>query len=414
MWKLKFSKLSIKRIFLLGILIRLILMPFFAHDDLYSVHTRVWKIVCGPNTVFDHSDFGVHALESLFTKLTLPITPCSELAKLNINPLEMDHLNRAIFFFKLPYLLFEIGYWYLIWQLITQKDKGLKIKTAVFLALNPVMIYSVYIFGRFETYPVLFSTLILYLLSKYKNLSKFKLVALTSTVLAFTLTTRLSYALLIPALGISFGSLLWASISVSLTGGLFYLLKTIPVWTQETAQILTEEKWIRSGAHPNYLFEASIDTGRVEIYLFFLLMGIAFIWWLEKQNALNKIGKAQIFALFSALTLFAYYGTSVFHPQYLSWVMPFFLTVSINDNSDFLWKSFWLVMPFYFIYILTWGNAVSFGLMTPISIVFKHIDPKQFFPIIEFLKWVSIAKTIFSAFCFYWIFYLFKTYGKNN
>ncbi len=408
-------KLSIKRIFLIGILVRLLLMPFLGHGDLFSIHTRVERIVCGPNTVFDHSDFGVHALESLFTKLALPLTPCSELAKLHTNPLlEMNHLNRALFFFKLPYLVFEIGYWYLIWQVIKQKDKATRTRAAAFLALNPVMIYSVYMFGRFETYPVFFSALILWLLYKYEKLKKSKLITLTSIVLSFTLTTRLSYAMLIPALGISFGSLFWASISVILTGGLFYFLKTIPVWMQETSQVLTEEKWIRTGAHPNYLFEASIDTGRVEIYLFLLFVAIAFIWWLEKQNTLNKIGKAQVYALFSALALFAYYGSSVFHPQYLSWVMPFFLIMLINDNFGFLWKSFWLAMPFYFIYILTWGNAVSFGLMTPISMVFKHLDPKQFFPIIEFSKWVSIAKTIFSAFCFYWIFYLFKSYGKKN
>jgi len=250
----------------------------------------------------------------------------------------------------------------------------------------------------------------LYMLSLFDKKPQKKYVVAASAILAVILIIRFSYVLLIPALVITFlfpvKHLFTAIISFVSSYG---LLKIIPMLTNNTSELLPETAWVVKGAHPNYVFQSGIDTGSNTLYLFFLILGFVFLYYFEKYPIVSKLSKVSVFSIISAFILLAYYASSSFHPQYLTWIVPFFLISIIKDRSGYLFKTFWLSLVFYFIYVASWGNDVTFGLATPVSIVFDHIEPKWFFPILPFTRWANIGKTMFSAFALYWIYFIGKT-----
>ena len=64
------------------------------------------------------------------------------------------NIYRHLFFFKLPYLLFDIATAFVIWNFI---DKPEYRKIALLLWLfNPLTLFSTYIFGRFEVIGLFF------------------------------------------------------------------------------------------------------------------------------------------------------------------------------------------------------------------------------------------------------------------
>jgi hypothetical protein len=180
-------------------------------------------------------------------------------------------------------------------------------------------------------------------------------------------------------------------------------------------QFFPNADWIEGGMHTNYIFQGAINIsqGRM-IYFFLLLIGIILVWWLEKRKILARLNRMESFSLFAVLIFLSYYATSIFHPQYLSWVMPFFLILMIRDKSGFLWRSFWWSLPFYFLFTLSWGNYTTFGTLFPVSLAFRQIEPGWFLPIYPIIKWANIGFSFFAAFCLYWIFYLIRKYGQNN
>lgn len=407
-------KKTVLKILLAGVVLRFLLLPFFAHGDIIAVHRRVEKIVCQEDNILNYSAPGVHFLESVFAKAFTPFIPCSILSGIQENFYNPPYLNRMLFFFKLPYLFFELGFWWLVFKYFQNKDEKVKKKLAIFLAFNPVILYSVYLFGRFEPYSIFLSMLIIYLFKRL-NLSV-KNALLIALIMFIILTIRPSYVYIVPALVLAFLPLrIWGIILGILPLVAFGVLTFLPKIL--LSSLLTEGQinWLKEGVHPNYIFRASIDLSQERIiYLFFLILGIVFLWRWEKQAEFKKVSPAKIFCLFSTLIFLTYYGTSIFHPQYLTWFLPFFIVLMIDDKNDFLFSSFWWSMPFYFMMALTWGNYTTFGLLFPVSVAFNQIDPGWYLPIFPTIKWANIGRSIFSAFCFYWIYFLMRNFLKNE
>ncbi len=416
MRKLKFKKLSIKQIFLLGLLIRLLVMPFFAHDDIFAEHRRAEKIVCQGKSPLSYSAYGLKTLESAFTLIFTPFITCDNLAQIQISNTEVDNLNRVLFFFKLPYLLFEVGYWWIMWEILKPKGNKIKKQAAVFLSLNPIIIYSIYMFGRYESYNLFLSAIAIYSLFLYETTTKHKkYILFSSLALSLLLIFRFSYLLIIPALIISFGIVSsGAVLAAATTTTGFLILKAIPFVANESQALVPDAAGLSSGIHQNYVYQSFINLGGHSLYLFIFIFALIFFWWLEKQSKLLKKPVYKNFALLSSIIFLAFFATTYFHPQYITWAMPFLLINIVNDKKGFLWKSFWWSIPFYFIYLLNWNIATTFGLAAPISEVFKAIEPENFIFVLDKQKWVNIARTFLTAAYLYWVYYLTKTYDQEN
>jgi len=253
----------------------------------------------------------------------------------------------------------------------------------------------------------------LYMLSLFDKKPQKKYVVAASAILAVILIIRFSYVLLIPALILSFAIphalLTIAAFTISFLG-----LKALPMLLASGNNLIPEASGITSGTHQNYIYRSFIDLGGHKLYLFIFIFILIFLWSLERRDYINKLNKQLMFSLLSALTFLGFFATTYFHPQYITWLMPFFLLPILNDKNNFLWKTLWIFIPFYLLYLLNWKNATTFGLAAPISIVFYHIDPNDFIPILDITRWVNIARTAISGFFIYWIYYIFKYYGKTR
>ena len=150
-----------------GILLRLALMPFFAHVDLFSEARRVFYVLENDH-LFDNSHrfvvFYIEVIFAAFSTFFIDVTeglfhlddPTQSVSNLVDYGFFLNDPNiyRHLFFFKLPYLLFDIATAFVIWNFI---DKPEYRKIALLLWLfNPLTLFSTYIFGRFEVIGLFF------------------------------------------------------------------------------------------------------------------------------------------------------------------------------------------------------------------------------------------------------------------
>jgi len=153
-----------------AIVLRMALMPFFAHVDIYSEYRRVFYVLQNGlllENSYRYVTFSIELIFAAFSQLFINITDglfhltdpknsTSSLADYHYF-LNDPNIFRHLFFFKLPYLIFDIATAIVIWRFI---DKPEHKRIAVLLWLfNPVTLFATYIFGRFEVFGLFFLAL---------------------------------------------------------------------------------------------------------------------------------------------------------------------------------------------------------------------------------------------------------------
>jgi len=151
----------------LAVLLRLILMPFFSHVDLYSEYRRVFYVLENGLFIDNSYRFVTYSIEfvfAAFSQLFISVNdglfhledPSKSTSTLNDYFFFLNDSNifRHLFFFKLPYLIFDIATAVTIWRFI---DNPIHKRIALLLWLfNPITIFATYIFGRFEVFSLFF------------------------------------------------------------------------------------------------------------------------------------------------------------------------------------------------------------------------------------------------------------------
>ena len=168
------GRFNIKQWFLISLLLRLIVMPFTVHGDLFFVYNT-------PH-IFSHGEWNAYQIASenfspyyppfaliFFSSVQIAfrfIFPGFEefthsLRFLSSSDLyESEHLFTFLFLMKLPYLLFDTLIILTCWKMLPN-DKS-KLNFTIFWAVNPVVIYSTYMFGQFDLIPSSFVILACY------------------------------------------------------------------------------------------------------------------------------------------------------------------------------------------------------------------------------------------------------------
>lgn len=164
-------------LFSAGLLIRLLLMPFFAHVDFLSEYGRMYQIVATGKPTLYLGRIVVVLIEQVFLRLFLPLLPDAD-TMLRFNDMRQStaglpeyflfvsdpQIFRTLFLLKIPYLLFDLCTAWVLCRLMSGKTGQ---KTALCLWLfNPITLYAFYVFGRFESIPIFFLALTLFLLKK--------------------------------------------------------------------------------------------------------------------------------------------------------------------------------------------------------------------------------------------------------
>ena len=169
------------RIMAAGLLLRLIVMPFFAHVDFLSEYARVFRSISTGNVFAYPSRIVVSLIEISWMALCLPLIPDGGSAFVLGDPgqataglsdyflfVSDPGIFRMLFLLKIPYLVFDLGTAAVIFRIL---DENAVRWTALKLWLfNPVTLYAFYLFGRYESIPLFFIALTLLMLARQRLL----------------------------------------------------------------------------------------------------------------------------------------------------------------------------------------------------------------------------------------------------
>jgi len=186
--------MTTKTLFKLGLAVRLLLMPFFAHKDLISTYRRAEQFIFHGRPLLSLSDPLSHLIEGInlkffsfflghdfFHSIQQPIQQ---------SLYELPNITVSLFIFKLPYLLAEVISWGIIFKYFLKPTR----KNILLVVFNPIILYSVYLFGRYDSFVILFLLLILRELQK----KEIRLVPLIASTLLL-IFSRLSLVILLPS-----------------------------------------------------------------------------------------------------------------------------------------------------------------------------------------------------------------------
>jgi len=309
----------------IGILLRLALMPFFAHVDLFSEARRVFYVIEN-DYWFDNSHrfvvFYIEVIFAAFSTLFIDITeglfhipdPTQSVSSLVDYKYFLNDPNiyRHLFFFKLPYLLFDISTALVIWKFV---DKPHHRRIALLLWLfNPLTIFSTYIFGRFEVISLFFLAMTALQL-------KYDRVFFASLFFAIALHCREINVLYAPffllALVDHKDHFLRNIIVLSVSAAIIGLTYLLPNWLIELSggntQLFVDPTASTKGDTLNKL----LSLGYYWFYPIVIgLAALAIYQW-----EISDKPKAERFVVCASIVLFIYFGFNVHSVHYAAWLV---------------------------------------------------------------------------------------------
>lgn len=350
---------------LIGLLIRFVFMPFACHGDLLSTYHRSYLILEGSTSLSLYSPSQLIQAFFLFIyqfflpleKLLLwPQITSSVPVSFWINEFAKNYMAyRALFLFKIPYLIFDFASGFIFLHLLREDKKG--ILAFKFWMLNPVCIFATYIFARYETIPIFF--ILLSLLFAKKNRSYLSLFSL-----GISICDRIYPLLFLPFYIFYLGKDVKEKVSLLLVGiapFLFSRFILANIGSSPSHGIASFESYSHFGA---YMLNMNFNIGYGQIiYIFvasYILLTVYYIYFEEKK--FDNLWE------FSLMVLLLFYATCFFHPQYFAWFTPF-VAIAITKYHKFLELHGLQIFCFVF-YTFYWGRALAGWLFAPVDPVF--------------------------------------------
>ena len=397
-------KRSIYRWLLVGLLIRLAFMPVTLHTDLLGVYERSSLIVYEGAFWIAVGQSFVHYLHALFLWILRPLMPYFESAlpgRLGSPGWEtfttfIGHTNifRTLFLLKVPYLIFDLGCAFLLLAIFPESKKGRL--AFIFWMINPVVIFSVFIFSRFESIAVFFILLSLYYAKK--NLSARSLFSLGVAVII-----RLYPLILLPFFVIILGKGLRQRLKLAFWGLLPLIVMV--VLSKLLSGVSEVESWA-SLRHGNYLMTLHFPSGQKYDIIFGFFVGYTVLLlytYMRTNHSFTSLWRN------SLALLLLFFATSFFHPQYFMWVLPF-LVFKIVEDRRFI-GFFVILILCWVVYTFQWKEALAGYLFAPINPSYFMSLRSPFEIINQYYSaanLIGIFRSIFSGVSFWMIYLLFK------
>lgn len=349
------KKLFVSKVFLVGLLIRLLVMPFTGHWDIRGINFAVYNFSFkgianvyevasrGPIEYFVNVNFGrdyfIYPPLNYWTLGTIQwlLKPLyggqfvgwiegygNELQKVITHP----NVWRYLFLMKVPYLIFDIAMLLLLPKFFSKgadKQKVLK-----YWWLNPIVIYLPYVWGQFDIIPTFFMTWGIYLGLKDKPYHSALLFGIAASYKNYPL-------MLLPLLSVMLGKNILSMSKIFLTGILPFALTTLPFWGHEFFRKTVLFSW-QSQKMLDFLWPISSTEG---VYPFVIGYGLLLLYILYHQVGQYKKLMAPL-----TVTLFWYYATTNFHQQWFLWVLPMLVIYAVKDKKLF-YVALWMVGLFF-------------------------------------------------------------------
>ncbi len=397
--------MSMYKYFLIGILIRMLFIPFFFQRDIMSTYQRAAETVFAGNIGADFQQLLTHLIHSGYLFLIKPFLPAvSQLSSILLNQdtwtswidfNSMDYVYRVLTMFKLPYLLLDIASMFLLIRLLYDGEPLKKLKVFKYWVFNPLVIFVLYVFARHDIMGI-FVTLIALLLAK--NNKKYWAII----IMSFGIALRFFPVMILPFL-------------------IFYLAKKKKdyaiLFSIGIAGLIAVEAFsylyfgrsvifsLLNTQHFDYILSAKIDLIiHDRIYLFVVAYFLLFFAWLH-----TKQKSFMLFLNYCGMVYLLYVSISYFHPQYLLWAVPFMVFLFVRKDS--LYYYHWAQMAFLMVILVYWGDLVTKFLIAPIDIR-TALYGTGLIPLIgrfyEPAKFVNIFRSVFTAISIWMIYLIYR------
>ncbi len=330
------------KIFLLGLLIRFVVMPFTGHYDIRGINfavynlpfkgiTNVYEVAShGPVDYLVNVNFGrdyfIYPPLNYFTLGTFmsvlkPLYGSEFVSWIEgygsdtLSVVTHPHVWRYLFLMKIPYLFFDVLLLYILIQFFSKdKDKERALK---YWWLNPIVIFLPYIWGQFDIIPA--AVMLAGVLAGFKN-KPYHAALLLGLAASFK-----NYPLiLLPFIAIIFGKNIWQMIKLMVVGMLPFILTTAPFWSHEFFRKTVLFSW-QSQKMMDFMWAIGGSDG---VYPFFIGYFLIIMWSLYRLR-----GRADQIFTPMVMTLTWYYATTNFHQQWFMWVLPYLVILCIRDTK---------------------------------------------------------------------------------
>lgn len=318
---------------LCGILIRLVLMPITYHDDLLSATLRealyVFEGAYGLGNFSELLVSGYLKLtQSLFYELPDSLSMLQNINSISINEkgqaafLASRTVFRYLFLLKIPFLIADIGVLILLWKFFDDYKKRL---TAVALwAVNPFVLYPVFVWGRHEIFPILCIMAALYLIKKN---SRF---IWPMILLGVAIHFRSTFLLLLPFFALYCGKDWKGWLAYSVIPFITFNILSA-VFTCHSCSLQLTLGGGYSAKFTNYLFAGSIGNDFTSTGLFIVSYVLVFYFFLNEK--FKKTLSFKKLVNYSLIGMFTFYAFSTFHPHYIAWLSPVFILSAVMNRK---------------------------------------------------------------------------------
>lgn len=354
-------------LFSAGLLVRLLLMPFFTHPDLIHTYAKAAALAFEGRVYNAPFGFFWELFHAVFLKFFSFFTPAIKEGLLITH--EMDpiftnfvssHLSaRLLFLFKLPFLFFET----LSAVLSTRFLKKSKDKLALFALwmFNPIMIFTLYMHGRNEILPIFLLVLAFLFLKK-------RFLALSFVSLGSALTLRLYPIFFLPVFLLKIGAPLIKKIKYFIFAASPLVLDLLLMsFLRDTSFSATDKL---NPIH-RVFFSANLDVGLTQTASLLLGSWTLFYLWLffaekEREGKWYKIFKLSFWSLMP------WFSLGFVHPQYFAWLSLFFAVLIGQTRKAAL--IFFLFCISWSLVVLDYGRSLSWALFAPLNnFVFSNL-----------------------------------------
>ena len=305
-------------------------------------------------------------------------------------------LNLLLLLLKLPYFIFDIAIAYLLMSLF--KEKKEKLWIFALWIFNPVNLYATYMIGQFDIIPTFLTVLAIYLTTK----TKYQNLLVSAVLLGIGAGFKIFPLLLIVPLALVKQNF-WERVRLILVSGITYVLFAYPfIWSEGfrmTAALANQT---------TKSFYANIPVSGGESIILFLAVVIFmyFVFYFAKAT-LEDVWKNFF------LMLLVFFVFTHFHPQWLLWMMPFYMIDLVV--SKFKHCPLFLVVMFSFVALVTFFDpGLTVWLFAPINPgLYGQVGIWQQLGLnIDINQARSVFHTIFVGTSLYYIYHYFPK--KND
>ncbi len=393
-----------KRWLIIGIIIRLAIIPltyhsdtrFFAFTNYLLVYQQLWL------SFYDFLSSAPQIWTQVFPPESLTYPPLAILsgglfAQLTYRLISLDYIRNfllntqhylyqpnfywLLFLTKLPYLIVDLVTGYFLSQLVPDKQRFTAFKLWM---VNPITLYATFAIGEFDIYPTFLAILAVWFIQQHKKYPAAVALGLGGAFKLFPL-------LFLPFLILNYGRSIKEKILMSMAGISGYLVPLIPYLPSPGFRSYA----LLAPQADKLLFAKIPVTGAEYLSIFFVAYLLIILFSYQRRLTLWKSMTA---------TLFLFFGVTHFHPQWFIWISPWLILLYLESPA----LKYYLVglLALYLIIVLSFESSLNWGIF-----VFNLQAPNlttYLPPSLDVFKYLSIIRSLFAGLSFYLIYKLFS------